>query len=129
MSPDPYDELAQAPPEARVGLLLRRIEADAEGHLHLPARDGKPLPLEGIDLSGDALRARFDASSPPRWWDAERNGIDLRHADLRGASLRGANLAGALLEGADLSGADLAGADLRGAVLDGANFAGAFVED
>ncbi|HVK10771.1 MAG TPA: pentapeptide repeat-containing protein [Gemmataceae bacterium] len=100
-----YDRLATAGPAERTALVLNLIRD--HGRLELPARDGRPAVLTGVQLGQ----------------------VDLRHSDLRGAVLRGADLRGATLERADLAGADLAGADLCGAALGEANCRDAMLED
>ena len=145
-----YHDLAAASPAARAEMVLRLIEEHPGGRLELPARDGVPAALDGVDLSGPALAGlRGESPGPAPWWDAGRGAAALGHAVLRGAALtqanlqaadlggadlrqallRGASLQGARLEEAELQGADLAGADLRGAALGGARLVGAMLED
>ncbi len=115
-----YEALANATSAERAETILRLVEAHAQGRLELPAGGGRRAALDGIDLSRERLRGEHGPGHGPRWWNAERQAVDLRHADLRGASLRHAHLHGALLEGANLAGADLAGANLQAVDLCGA---------
>ena len=94
---------------------------------------GKPLPLQGLqlnytDLRGADLRGAHLAGA--ELWRADLKGADLTGADLWKASLgradlRQAKLMGAILQSANLKRSKLHGANLAGADLRQANLAGA----
>ncbi|WZO95895.1 pentapeptide repeat-containing protein [Isosphaeraceae bacterium EP7] len=119
--PEVYEALAAATPAERAEIVLRLIEEHPRNRLVLPARDGKPAMLDGVDLGPEALERLGGRRASAPWFDPATGGAVLHNADLRGASLRKANLRRASLSGSNLEGARLGEAMLENARLDEAN--------
>src|SRR4051795_5761551 len=100
-----YARLAAADPARRSEIVLQLLTECGDRPFELPATSDGRWTLDGIDLSRERLRPREGAEAPT-WWDATRNGVEMRRARFAGASLRHANLHGGLFEEADLSHTD-----------------------